>query len=44
MSKCGEMALDIHPLFADNNLQHLLKAVKEESSSIEAARDVWSIG
>ena len=37
------IALDIILLFADNNPQHQ-KAKTEESTSAEAARDVWSMG
>jgi hypothetical protein len=38
-----QFALDIIPFFADNT-PNILKAVTEESTSVEAAREVWSTG
>jgi len=40
MSKWPLTSIPFLQIIISNNL----KAVKEESSSIEAARDVWSIG
>jgi hypothetical protein len=46
-SKAGQahlmIALDIIPLFADNT-PNSIKAMTEESTSAEAAREMWSIG
>jgi len=36
-------ALDTIMFFADNT-PNIIKAVTEESTSVEAAREVWSIG
>lgn len=37
------IALDIIPLFADNTPNNK-KAMTEESTSVEAAREMWSFG
>jgi hypothetical protein len=42
-SKYFRFALDTILFFADNT-PNIIKAMTEESTSVEAAREVWSIG